>query len=85
MNGTRESILYLFALSSPPGHWKYKETKIKLFQKLKKSVSFQMSFYLEDDDHKPIDFNGETISFFANYSKYNKEMNLKSFDLQGKQ
>ena len=22
-----------------------------------------ITFYLEDDDHKPIDFNGETISF----------------------
>ena len=22
-----------------------------------------ITFYLEDDDHKPVDFNGETISF----------------------
>ena len=31
VNGIRESILYSFALSSPPGHEVYTEARIKLF------------------------------------------------------
>ena len=33
MNGTREPILYSFALDQPPGHKIYKEPKVKLFKK----------------------------------------------------
>ena len=63
VNGIREPILYSFALSSPPGHKIYKEPRVKLFKKVNKSVLSHISFYLEDDDHKPVDFNKETISF----------------------
>ena len=63
VNGIREPILYNFALSSPPGHKIYKEPSIKLFKKVNKSVLSHIAFYFEDDDHKPVDFNGETISF----------------------
>ena len=63
VNGFREPVLYSFALSSPPGHKIYREPKIKLFKKVNKSVLSHITFYLEDDDHKPVDFNGETLSF----------------------
>ena len=63
VNGNREPILYSFALSSPPGHKIYKEPRFKLFKKINKSVLSHVTFYFEDDDHKPVDFNGETISF----------------------
>ena len=63
MNGIREPILYSFALDQPPGHKIYKEPKVKLFKKINKRVLSHITFYLEDDDYKPIDFNGETISF----------------------
>ena len=63
VNGIREPILYSFALSSPPGHRIYKEPRIKLFKKVNKSVLSHITFYFEDDDHKPVEFNGETISF----------------------
>ena len=63
MNGTREPILYSFSLDQPPGHKIYKEPKVKLFKKINKSVLSHISFYLEDDDYKGVDFNGETISF----------------------
>ena len=62
-NGVRESILYSFALSSPPGHKIYKEPRVKLIKKINKSVLSHITFYFEDDDHKPVDFNNETISF----------------------
>ena len=63
VNGVREPILYSFALSSPPGHKIYKEPRIKLFEKVNKSILSHITFYLEDDDHKHLDFNNETVSF----------------------
>ena len=63
VNGIREPILYSFALSSPPGYKIYKEPRTKLFKKVNKSVLSHITFYFEDDDHKPVDFNNETISF----------------------
>ena len=30
---------------------------------MNKSVLSHITFYLEDDDHKPVNFNGETIKF----------------------
>ena len=63
VNGVRQPILYSFALSSPPGHKIFKEPRVKLFKKLKKSVLSHITFYSEDDDHKPVDFKGETINF----------------------
>ena len=62
-NGTREPILYSFALDQPPGHKTYKEPKVKLSKKINKRVLSHIKFYLEDDDYKPVDFNEETISF----------------------
>ena len=63
VNGIREPILYSFALSLPPGHKIYKKSKVKLFKKINKSILSHKNFYFEDDHHKPVDFNGETISF----------------------
>ena len=63
INGIRESILFSFALSSPPGHKIYKEPRIKLLNKINKSVLSHITFCFEDDDHKPVDFHNETISF----------------------
>ena len=63
VNGIREPILHSFALSSPPGHKIYKEPGVKLFKKVNKPVLSHITFYFEDDDHKPVDFNNETISF----------------------
>ena len=63
VNGIREPFLYSFALSSPPGHKIFKEPRVKLFKKINKSVLSHITFYFEDYDHKPVDFNNETISF----------------------
>ena len=32
-----------------------------------------MTFYFEDDDHKPVDFNNETISFTCQLIKIKKK------------
>ena len=63
INGVIESILFSFALSSPPGHKIYREPRVKLFKKVNKSVLSHITFYFEDNDHKPVDFHNETISF----------------------
>ena len=63
VNGTREPLLYSFALSSPTGYKIFKEPRIKLFKKIKKSILSDIRFYLEDDDYKPVDFFGERINF----------------------
>ena len=63
VNGRREPILYSFALSSPPGHKIYKEPRVKFFKNVNKSILSHITFYFEDDDYKPVDFNKETISF----------------------
>ena len=58
----RELIFYSFALDQPPGSKLYKESRIKLFKKVNKSVLSHITLYLEDNDHKPVDFHTETIS-----------------------
>ena len=63
VNGIRETILYSFALSSPPGYKMFKEPRIKLFKKINKSILSHITFYFEDDDYKAVDFINETISF----------------------
>ena len=63
MNGAREPILYSFALDQPPGHKIYKEPKVKLFKKINKSVLSHITFYFEDEDYKPVDFNNEIVLF----------------------
>ena len=69
VNGVREPTLYSFALDQPPGHKIYKEPKVKLFKKINKSVLSHLTFYLEDDDYKAVDFNGETVSFICQLIK----------------
>ena len=62
VNGVRETIIYSSGPSSPPGHQFYSQSKITPFKKINKPVLSHITFYLEDDDHKPVDFNNETIS-----------------------
>ena len=69
VNVVREPILYSFALSSPPGHKIYKQPRIKLFENINKSALSHITFHFEDDDHKPVDFNNETISFICQLIK----------------
>ena len=69
VNGAREPNLYSFALSSKPGYKMYKEPRIKLLEKINKTVLIQLTFCLEDDDHKAVDFINETISFICQLIK----------------
>ena len=63
VNGIPEPILCSFALSVPPAHKIHNQPRVKLFKKVNKAVLSHITFFLEDDDYKALDFNGETISF----------------------
>ena len=53
----------VFAMDKPPRRKIYKEPRNKLFMKVNKSVLSHETFYKEDDDHKPVDFINEIVSF----------------------
>ena len=69
VNGVREPILYSFATHKPPGHKVYGEPGIKLFRRINISILSHMIIYLEDDDHKAVNFNGEMIGFNCHLNK----------------
>ena len=63
VNGIRQPILYSFALDKRPGKKIHRELTFKKLFKKNKTVLSHITFYLEDDDHKLVDFNQETMSF----------------------
>ena len=63
VKGIQETILFSFGFGSPPGHKRFNEPWVKLFEGVNNSVLSHITFYLENDDHKPVCFNNETISF----------------------
>ena len=69
VNGIREPIPFNTSLDKPPGHKIYKEPRIKVPKQINKSVLSHITFYLKDDDHNEVDFNGETISFICQLLK----------------
>ena len=68
-NGVREQVSYSFALPLQLVRKIYKDPRIKNFKKTNKSVMSHITIFLEDDDHKPVDFSGETISFTCHIIK----------------
>ena len=63
VNGIREQILFSFNLSSPPGYKIIKEPNIILYKKINKTRLDSIQFFLEDNNHHPVDFNSETLIF----------------------
>ena len=63
VNGVRQSILYSFILDKPSGYKVFCEPETVLYKKRNKSVLNTITFYLEDDNNKEVDFNGETLTF----------------------
>ena len=58
-----ENLFYTLLLCFHHREKIYEEPRVKLFKNVTKSILSKIRFYLEDDDYKPVDFNGETISF----------------------
>ena len=63
VNGIREQFLFSFNLSSPPGYKIIKEPNVILYKKINKTRLDSIQFFLEDSNHNPVDFNGETLTF----------------------
>ena len=63
VNGIREQILFSFSLGAPPGYKIIKEPNITLYKKINKTRLDSIQFFLEDSNHNPVDFNGETLTF----------------------
>ena len=59
----RQPILYSFVLDKPAGYKVFCEPETIHYKKMKKSVLNTITFYLEDDNNKDFDFNGETLTF----------------------
>ena len=62
-DGIRQPILYSFVLDKPSGYKIFCEPETIHYKKINKSVLNTITFYLEDDNNKEVDFNGETLTF----------------------
>ena len=62
-NGLRQPILYSFVLDKPAGYKVFSEPETIHYKKINKSLLNTITFYLEDDNNKEVDFNGETLTF----------------------
>ena len=69
VNGIRQPILYCFKLDKAPGYKVFCEPETIHFKKINKSVLNTITFYLEDNDHKEVDFNEETLTFTLQMNK----------------
>ena len=63
VDGFRQTILYSFALDKKPGYKVFCEPETIHYKKVNKSVLNTITFYLEDDNNKEVNFNGETLTF----------------------
>ena len=62
VNGLRQTILYSFVLDKLPGYKVFSEPETIHYKKINKSVLNTITFYLEDDNNKEVDFNEETLT-----------------------
>ena len=62
VNGIRQPILYSFVLDKPSGYKVFCEPETIHYEKINKSVLNTITFYLEDDFNKEVDFNEETLT-----------------------
>ena len=63
VDGIRQPILHSFVLDKLPGYKIFSEPETIHYKKINKSVLNTITFYLEDNDHKEVDFNQETLTF----------------------
>ena len=62
-DGVRQPILYSFVLDKPAGYKIFCEPETIHYKKINKSILNTITFYLEDDNNKEVNFNGETLTF----------------------
>ena len=62
VNGKREPKLFSFVSNKPTGYTIFHQYGTALLKKNKR-VLITITFVLENDNHKEVDFNGETLTF----------------------
>ena len=62
-NGTNTDILYTFTLTEPPGYLINIIPTNILYQKVTKDRIEYIEFHFKDEHGRPIDFNGDVLSF----------------------
>ena len=62
-DGVRQPILFSFVLDKPAGYKIFCEPETIHYKKINKSILNTITFYLEDDNNKEVNFNGETLIF----------------------
>ena len=63
VNGSRQPILHSFVIDKPAGYEIFSQPETIQCKKIKKSVLNTTTFYLEDDNHEEVNFDGETLTF----------------------
>ena len=63
VDGFRQPILYSFVLDKLPGYKVFSKPETIHYKKINKSVLNTITFYLEDDNNKEVNFNKETLTF----------------------
>ena len=66
VNGIRQQILFSFNLSAPPGYTIIKEPNIILYKKINKTRLDSIQFFLEDNNHNPVDLQLKSSRFNIN-------------------
>ena len=62
-NGNNTDILYIFTLTEPPGCLINIIPNNILYQKVTKDRMEYIEFHFKDEHGRPIDFNGDVLSF----------------------
>ena len=62
VNSLRQLILFSFVLDKKPGYKMFSETETIHYKKINISVLNTATFYLEEDNNKEDNFNGETLT-----------------------
>ena len=63
VNGVRQPIFYSFILDKPSGYKVICGPETIHYKNINKSVLNTITFYLEDDSNKEVNFNQETLTF----------------------
>ena len=69
VDGVIQAKLYSFVLDKLPGYKVFSEPEIIHYKKINKSVLNTITFYLEDDNKKEVDFNQETLNYTLQLNK----------------
>ena len=74
VDGVRQPILYRFVLDKPKGYKVFCEPETIHYKKINKSVLNTVTFYLEDNNNKIVDFNQGTMTFTLQIVKVRTNM-----------